>query len=78
MMSQVAEIMSLADESMWLIPIMSSILQEQGTNIRAMCHHILQCRESVAMKPKLDHVTVQKTIDTVINDNWLQLVLIQN
>ena len=39
MMSEVAGVMSMADESLWLIPIMGSILQDQGTNIRAMCHH---------------------------------------
>ena len=33
-----------------------------------------QCRESVALKPKLDIVTVQKTIGTVINDNLLHLL----
>ena len=72
-MSEVEEIMSLADESLWLIPIMAPILQEQGTN-RAMCHHILKCRESVALKPKLDSVTVRKTIETVINGNLLHLL----
>ena len=73
-MSEVEEIMSLADESLWLILIMAPILQEQGTNLRAMCHHILKCRESVALKPKLDSVTVQKTIETVTNDNLLHLL----
>ena len=73
-MSEVGEIMSMADESLWLIPIMAPILQEQGTNLRAMCHHILKCRESVALKPKLDIVTVQKTVGTVINDNLLHLL----
>ena len=40
-MSEVAEIMAMADESLWWVPIMAPILQEQGTNLRAMCHHIL-------------------------------------
>ena len=72
-MSQVADVMSMGDENLWLIPIMSSILQEQGTNIRAMCYHILQCREGAEVEPRLNDVTVQKVIETVINDNWLQL-----
>ena len=74
LMSQVADILSTTEESLWLIPIMSSILQEQGTNTRAMCHHILRCRESAALKPKLDNVTVHNTIETVVNENWLHLV----
>ena len=66
--------MANTDESLWLIPIMAPILQEQGTNLRAMCHHILKCRESVALKPKLDVDTVQKTVATVINENLLHLL----
>ena len=77
LMSQVADVMSMADESLWLTPIMNSILQEQGTNIRAMCHHILRCKESVALKPRLDATTVQNTIETVINENWLHWCLTQ-
>ena len=73
-LSEVEEIMSMGDESLWLIPIMAPILQEQGTNLRAMCHHILKCRESVALKPKLDGVTVQKTVTTVINEHLLHLL----
>ena len=59
---------------MWLIPIMGSILQDQGTNIRAMYHHILQCREGGTLDPKLNETTVRGIVDRVINENWLQLV----
>ena len=45
-----------------------------GHNIRPMCHHILRCRESVALKPRLDATTVHNTIETVITENWLQVV----
>ena len=73
-MSDVEGIMSLADESLWLIPIMAPTLQEQATNLRAMYHHILKCRESVSLKPKLNSATVQKTIEMAINDNLLHLL----
>ena len=73
-MSQVAEVMAQGDENTWLIPIMGSILQDQGTNIRAMYHHILQCREGGTLEPKLNETTVRGIVDRVINENWLQLV----
>ena len=72
-MSEVEGIMSSTEECMWLIPIMDSILQDQGTNLRAMCHHIPKCRQSASLKPKLNSETVRKTIDTVIQDNLLHL-----
>ena len=59
---------------MWLIPIMAPILQNQGTNTPALYHHILKCRESVTLKPKLDEITVKRTIDNVISENLLELV----
>ena len=73
-MSEVEPIMSSTEEGMWLIPIMDSILQDQGTNLRAMCHHSLKCRLSASLKPKLNGVTVQRTIDTVIQENLLHLL----
>ena len=74
LMSEVAAEMPMTDEGMWLIPIMAPILQNQGTNTRALYHHILKCRESVALKPKLDETTVKRTIDNVISENLLELV----
>ena len=73
-MSEVEPIMSSTEEHMWLIPIMDSILQGQGTNLRAMCHHSLKCRQSASLKPKLNGITVQRTIETVIQDNLLHLL----
>ena len=73
-MSEVAANMPMTDEGVWLMPIMAPILQTQGTNTRAMYHQILKCAENVALKPKLNEVTVQKTIDTVVNEHWLELV----
>ena len=67
-MSEVEGIMSSTEECMWLIPIMDSILQDQGTNLRAMCHHILKCRQSASLKPNLNSETIRKTIETVIQD----------
>ena len=73
-MSHVAGVMARADENMWLMPTMSSILQDQGTNMRAMYYHILQCREGGTLDPKLDETTVQRVIGKVVNEYWLQPV----
>ena len=74
LMSEVAAYMPMTDEGIWLMPIMAPILQNQGTNTRAMYYQIIKCAENVALKPKLNEVTVQKTIDTVVNEHWLELM----
>ena len=73
-MSHVVEVMARANENMWLMPIMTSILQDQGTNMRAMYYHILQCREGGTLDPSLNETTVKGVVDRVVNGNWLQLV----
>ena len=43
--AHVRNLMTMTDELSWLIPPMGAILQYQGTNTRALCYHLLQCRE---------------------------------
>ena len=71
--AQVHHLMAMADEPSWLTPPMESILQHQGTNTRALCYHLLQCREDNTRTPQLNEVTIQRVIETVIKDSWLQL-----
>ena len=70
---QVRHITTMQDELTWLLPPMSTILQNQGTNTRALCYHLLQCKEDKTKEPQLTEVTIQRNIDTVINNSWLQL-----
>ena len=65
--------MTMTDELSWLIPPMGAILQNQGTNTRALCYHILQCREDNTKEPQLNEATIQSVIETVVNEAWLQL-----
>ena len=71
--AQVSNLMTATDEPSWLIPPMRAILQNQGTNTRALCYHLLQCREDNTREPQLNEVTIQRAIETVVNDAWLQL-----
>ena len=71
--AQVMNLMVQTDELSWLIPPMATILQTQGTNTRALCYHLLQCREDNTIEPQLNEATIQRVIETVINDTWLQL-----
>ena len=71
--AQVSDLMMGSDELSWLIPPMRTILQTQGTNTRALCYHLLQCREDNTREPQLNELTIQRAIETVVNDNWLQL-----
>ena len=61
------------DELSWLIPPMATILQIQGTNTRALCYHLLQCKEDNTKEPQLNETTIQQVIETVVTDAWLQL-----
>ena len=72
-LSQVKDFLNGMDEINWLIPPMTSILQTQGTNTRALCFHLLQCREDNTKDPQLTEATIRSVIETVISDNWLQL-----
>ena len=72
-MSQVRNFLNGTDEVSWLIPPMATILQTQGTNTRALCFHLLQCREDKTKDPQLTEATIRSAIDTVVKDNWLQL-----
>ena len=71
--AQVRNLMTMTDELSWLIPPMGAILQNQGTNTRALCYHLLQCREDNTKEPQLNEVTIQHAIETVVNETWLQL-----
>ena len=71
--SQVKNVLDGADEVSWLIPPMTTILQSQGTNTRALCFYLLQCREDKTNDPQLTEATIHSVIETVIKDNWLQL-----
>ena len=53
-MSQVRDFLNGTDEVSWLIPPMATILQTQGTNTRALCFHLLQCREDKTKDPQLN------------------------
>ena len=44
-MIQIRNLTTMTDELTWLTPPMSTILQNQGTNTRALCYHLLQCKE---------------------------------
>ena len=72
-MVQIRDLTTMQDELTWLLPLMSPTLQNQGTNIRALCYHLLQCKEDKTKEPKLTEVTIQQNIETVINNSWLQL-----
>ena len=72
-MVQIRNITTMQDELTWLLPLMSATLQNQGTNTRALCYHLLQCKEDKTKEPKLTEVTIQQNIETVINNSWLQL-----
>ena len=72
-MVQIRNITTMTDELTWLIPPMGTTLQNQGTNTRALCYHLLQCKEDKTKEPQLTEVTIQQTIETVIKDSWLQL-----
>ena len=72
-MVQIRNITTMQDELTWLLPLMSATLQNQGTNTRALCYHLLQCKEDKTKEPKLTEVTIQQNIETVINNYWLQL-----
>ena len=71
--AQVGNIMTMSDEASWLIPPMAALLQHQGTNTRALCYHLLQCREDSTRDPQLNETTIRSAIETVVNDHWLQL-----
>ena len=71
--AQVMNLMVQEDELSWLIPPMATILQTQGTNTRALCYHLLQCKEDNTKEPQLNEATIQRVIETVVNDAWLQL-----
>ena len=71
--AQVSNVMNMTDELSWLIPPMGAILQKQGTKTRALYYHLLQCKEDNTREPQLNEETIQRIIDTVINDAWLQL-----
>ena len=65
--------MTMTDEATWLIPPMGALLQYQGTNTRALCYHLLQCREDSTKEPQLNETTIRSAIEVVVNDHWLQL-----
>ena len=71
--AQVSNLMTMTDEASWLIPPMGALLQYQGTNTRALCYHLLQCREDNTKDPQLNETTIQRAIEVVVNDYWLQL-----
>ena len=71
--AQVSNLMTMTDEASWLIPPMGALLQYQGTNTRALCYHLLQCREDNTRDPQLNETTIQRAIEVVVNDYWLQL-----
>ena len=71
--AQVSNLMTMTDEASWLIPPMEASLQYQGTNTRALCYHLLQCREDNTRDPQLNETTIQCAIEVVVNDHWLQL-----
>ena len=71
--AQVTNLMIQKDELSWLIPPMTTILQIQGTNTRALCYHLLQCKEDNTKEPQLNETTIQQVIETVVTDAWLQL-----
>ena len=48
-------------------------MQYQGTNSRALTYHLLQCREDNTRDPQLTEATIQHVLETVVNENWLQL-----
>ena len=72
-MVQIRNITTMQDELTWLLPLMSATLQNQGTNTRALCYHLLQCKEDKTKEPKLTEATIQQNIETVINNSRLQL-----
>ena len=72
-MARIREINTMQDEITWLLPPMSTTLQNQGTNTRALCYHLLQCKEDKTKEPQLTEVTIQQNIETVINNSWLNL-----
>ena len=71
--AQVGNFMTMTDEATWLIPPMRALLQYQGTNTRALCYHLLQCREDSTTDPQLNETTIRRVIEGVGNDQWLQL-----
>ena len=71
--AQVGNLMTMTDEATWLIPPMGALLQYQGTNTRALCYHLLQCREDSTKDPQLNETTIRSAIEVVVNDHWLQL-----
>ena len=52
--AQVTSLMTMTDELSWLIPPMGAILQNQGTNTRALYYHLLQCKEDNSKEPQLN------------------------
>ena len=73
-MSDVPDIASPNEELSWLIPIMTPILQHQGTNIRALLYHMMQCRESPTLDPRFNTQNVNQIITSVIENQWLELM----
>ena len=73
-MSDVRDKVTPNTELAWLINAMSSILQNQGTNIRAMLYHTLQCRQSSTLVPTFDVQTVDEIVAKVIKEPWLELL----
>ena len=72
-MIQIRNLTTMTDELTWLIPPMSTTLQNQGTNTRALCYHLLQCKEDKTKEPQLTEKTIQQAIETVVKESWLQL-----
>ena len=73
-MFDVPAIVSQQHELAWLVPIMSSILQHQGMNIRAVLYQTLLCRENPTLVPQFDTQAVNETVAGVIEEQWLELL----
>ena len=70
-MSDVPGIVTRKPELSWLIHIMAPILQNQGTNMRALLYHTMLCRESPTLVPRFDTQTVNDIVEGVIEGQRL-------